>query len=100
MNKSNSKNNSSTGIDFQKFKTKEYLESTKNFLEKKYGLKFIKKGKDYFTYCPFHKENRRSFVLYCKSYKGWKILWRYNGNSEKEIKSSLISHNKITITRN
>jgi len=55
-----------THRDFEKFKSKGYLETTKDFLEKKYGLKFSKRGRQYFTYCPFHTENIPSFALYDK----------------------------------
>gem|GEM_PF-4877677 len=56
--------------DFKKFKTKKCLEITKKFLEEKYSLKFRKKGEDYFTFCPFHKEKIPSFTLYYGSYNG------------------------------
>lgn len=56
-------------IDSQRFKAREYLEPTKDFLEKEYELGFVKRGRQYFAYYPFHKENRRSFVLYCGAYE-------------------------------
>ena len=46
-------------IDSQRFKAREYLEPTKDFLEKEYELGFVKRGRQYFAYYPFHRENRR-----------------------------------------
>jgi len=56
--------------DFYRFKTEKYLEITKDFLEKRYGLKFHQEGAGYVTYCPFHDDKKPSFVLSCKSYQG------------------------------
>ena len=49
-------------IDSQRFEAREYLEPTKDFLEKEYELGFVKRGRQYFACYPFHRENRRRFV--------------------------------------
>lgn len=51
--------------DIKQLRASEYLEQTIEFLEKEYGMKFIKKSKDqYKTICPFHSEGVPSLHSY------------------------------------